>query len=77
MADTLQPKTTLEQLLAVQIAITNVESGTQSYIMDGVNIQYPAINFLYAERQRLNLQYANENGSKPRVSKANFSGAAW
>lgn len=77
MADTIQPKTTLEQLLAVQIAITNVESGTQNYTMDGVTIQYPALNILYAERQRLTLQYANENGFKPRVSTAKFNGAAW
>ena len=77
MADTIQPKTTLELLVANQTAITNVEAGTQSYTMDGVTIQYPALNILYSERQRLTLQYANESGAKPRISTARFSGAAW
>jgi len=74
MSDT--PKTTLEQLLDVETIISKVQTGTQSYTMDGVTIQYPPINVLYAERQKLKLQYANESGAKPRVSVAKFGGAA-
>jgi len=77
MPDTIQPKTILEQLSANQTAITAVESGVQNYTMDGVTMQYAPLNVLYAERKQLILQHANETGAKPRVSKANFSGAAW
>ena len=77
MADTIQPKTTLEQMLDNQTAITAVESGSQSYTIDGVNYQYPALNVLYAERARLQKEYATISGAKPRVSFARMDGAAW
>ena len=77
MADTPQPKTTLEQLLDNQLAITNVESGVEEYSMDGVMQKYPSIKFLYAERDRLKKEYANISGAKPRVSYARMDGAAW
>jgi hypothetical protein len=64
-------KTTLEQLMEVQTAITAVLNN-QSYTLDGRSVSRAQLNQLYSMQKDLQKQYNNENGARPRVASAKF-----
>ena len=64
-------KTTLEQLIEVQTAVTAVLNN-QSYTLDGRSVSRAQLSELYKMQKDLQKQYNNENGSRPRVSAAKF-----
>ena len=67
-------KTTLEQLLEVQSAITAVLSN-QSYTLDGRSVTRAQLKDLYSMQKDLQKQYNKEIGTRPRVSSAKFGSA--
>ena len=67
-------KTTLDQLLEVQSAITAVLSN-QSYTLDGRSVTRAQLKDLYAMQKDLQKQYNKEIGTRPRVSSAKFGSA--
>lgn len=66
-------KTTLSQVEEVQAAITAVMGG-QSYSMDGVSFTRANIDALTKRETMLLSRYAREQGTNPRVSRAQFLG---
>jgi hypothetical protein len=67
-------KTTLDQLLEVQSAITAVLSN-QSYTLDGRSVTRAQLKDLYSMQKDLQKQYNKEIGTRPRVSSAKFGSA--
>ena len=61
-------KTTLEQLIENQDAISKVQLGMQSYTLDGRQVMYPTLETLMKEKRYLEKKYASEIGKRPRVS---------
>ncbi len=67
-------KTTLEQLIEVQTAISAVLNN-QSYTLDGRSVSRAQLKDLYSFQKDLQKQYNNETGARPRVSSARFGSA--
>jgi hypothetical protein len=66
-------KTTLAQIEETQAAITAVMGG-QAYTMDGVSFTRANLDALTKRETMLLQRYAREQGTTPRVSKAQFVG---
>lgn len=56
-------KTTIEQLNDINAAIYAIQNGAQEYQIGSRKIVKPDLGLLYAERDRLQLQLAQETGS--------------
>ena len=66
-------KTTQEQLEEVQTAISAVMSG-QSYDLEGMRVTRADLATLTRREEMLLTRYRRENGTRPRVARADLSG---
>jgi hypothetical protein len=67
---------TLEaRLTAINLAITAVEGGAQSYSVAGMQVNRGHLAAMYSERERIEARLARLDGSRPAVARVDMSGA--
>ena len=71
------PATTIDQLISCQAAILAIESGEQSYSIDGQAFTKANLQSLYDREDRLLTRYNRESVVNPRVSYARMVPSAY